>query len=597
MDITEMLSNLVLDLKMTLNTEISTAEGTRAIERAVDELSRHIPRERIYDHTWIKAVIDDTFTTPATGDPDHLVDNMDLPNTVVDGSKATLTATIWLDMARPITFTLTDGANAITSMTLIVKGTDADSVYREERFYRHHGKIQTGKVNFSYIQEIEFGEITGNTTGDKLDVGTTEPDLATGGIWLALGNPIEPGTESICSGALGTGTKYTLNTDYEMDYANGKIRMKYGGALADGTTYYANYNRASTSIDISNIIPQLIRITKVLYPADKVPEQQVAFSIWEDMLTIGSLMQGVSQGTLTNGEHIAIYYEARQAPPTLTGPGSYPELLDEVVLLGAGGFALLMEALQLELAAVTDLAEVRTTLDYLGIGAVGAGALTFVYKAIDDALDKVSLFLEADAGTNPDNAADRLAEISDMEVYLRDMITKLADGSGAIADGDAYLGKVATVDIDVATVGATAWLLEGELLINKLNDGGSNVAEKFADYARAKLQVAQTRTQAATAYFQEAATRLSLLRSYIEEAGGWMRMGEDFIAEAQSRVAEANVYLAEAAQYQEATGIGLLIADRYRAEAMTRLTEFRSVLASKAEYRKRVVSVAVRQPA
>jgi len=705
MDITEMLANLATDLKMTLDTEFTTTEGTRAITKAVDELSRHIPRERIYDHTWIQAVIDNTFTTPATEDPDYIVDAMDLPNTLVDRDIATLTATLWLDVPRPITFTLTDGDNSITRMTLIVKGTDAEGVYREERFYRHNGKVQTGKIYFSFIQEIEFNEIIGNVTGDTLDLGTAEPDLATGGIWVALSNSVEPGTELIYSGALKTGTKYTLNTDYEMDYANGRIRMKNGGTLADGTTYYANYNRASTSIDISSIIPELIRITKVLYPADSVPEQTVAMSVWKNQLTIGSPRQGVSQETLTDKEHVAIYYEARHAPPTLVSGGSYPELLDEVVLVGACGHVLLMEALQYEHAAVTDLASMRTELGYIG----GATGILGVQALVIAALAKVPLYLETYNGD--DNARTLLARITDEVVNLRTAIngaiagadtihgaisittltanvtaagaaldkvtTYLANNGGddaatilegvtddavnlrtainaAIGSGsDVFLGKVSSIDLDAATVGAVAWLLEGELLINRLNDGGPDVANKFADYARTKVQIGQARTQAALAYSQEASVRLANLRTYVEEASGWIRIAETFTGEASQRaaagnlvaigervkieqaagyIAEANMrldnlrtyieesgaynviaetfvveaqaqigridrYLAEAAQYQEAAGINLILSDRYRAEAQSRLNEFRNVLASKSEYRKRIVSVPVKQPA
>ena len=40
----------------------------------------------------------------------------------------------------------------------------------------------------------------------------------------------------------------------------------------------------------------------------------------------------------------------------------------------------------------------------------------------------------------------------------------------------------------------------------------------------------------------------------------------------------------------------MLLSDRFRAEAQIRLNEFHDILKSKAEYRKRVVSVPVRQP-
>lgn len=598
MDLTEMLDNLVLDLKMSLDTEISTAEGTRAVNKAVDELSRHLPRERIYEHTWIEAVVDDTFVTPATEDPDYIVDNMDLPNTVVDGSTATLTATLWFDVPRPITFTITDADNSITRLVLVVKGIDIDGVYREERFYRHDGKIQKGKVHFNAIHEIEFSEITGNVTGDILDLGSDEPDLATGGIWLQLDNPVEPGSEVIWSGALKTGIKYAKDTDYEMDYANGRIRMKNGGSLVDATTYYASYDRAPTAIDISAIIPELIRITKVLYPANKVPEQSVAFSHWENMLTIGSPRPGVSQEALLDKEHIAIYYEARHAPPTIYASGSYPALLDELVILGATGHALLMEALQYELAAVTALSSITAVHTLI------TAALNTATDYITEAHTQVGNMGKYMTDNGGDEAEEILAEITDMQTYLRDLIIKLADGSGAIADGAAYLDSVKTIDLDAATVGAVAWLLEGELKINRLNDGGPDVAGKFADYARAKIQIAQARIQGAAGYFQEATLRLSVVRSYIEEATGWVAIANVYrddtiqrLGMAQTAITQSQTYLVQIEKYQETAGANLVIADRYRAEAQSRLNEFRATLASKAEYRKRVVSVSVRQPA
>lgn len=537
MDLTEMMDELVIDLKMTLDTEISTTEATRCINRAVNTMSRKIPRERIYEHTWIKAVTDDSFTTPAATDTDMLVDDMDLPATIVDGSKATLTATPWLDVPRPVIITLTDADDSITRMTLVVKGTDADGVYREEGFYRHSGKVQTGKVYFSFIYEIEFSEITGNLTGDKLDVGTGAADTAGKEIWVQLDNPVEPSSEGIYSAALKTGTKYTLDTDYYMDYANGRICFTNAGSMAAATTYYANYSRASTSIDISNIIPELQRITKVLYPADKVPEQQVAHSLWENMLTIGALRQGASQEALTDKEHIAIYYEARHAPPTLVGSGSYPALLNEVVLLGAGGYALEIEALQYELAVATNITSIT-------------GALTNATKYLDN-----------NAGAD---AAGLLADITTDAAELRTAMETALDKAST------YLTAADTPP------SAHDYLINGDDTINKLNDGGVTVPERYADYARASMQLYQT-------LLAEAGARLSNLRSYIEQSSGYTAIAGNFIG--------------EATRYQEAAGTNLVLADRLRGEAEIRLAEFHTILDNKAEYRKRVGGASVKQPA
>ena len=610
MDLTEMMGYLVIDLKMALDTEISTAEATRCIERAVDDMSRTIPRERIYEHTWIEAVTDNSFTTPADVSATYIVNGHAL---VSISAGDTLSIAAAPDVPRPVTWTLADADDSLYRLTLIIKGIDADNnaITETIHFAKYQTKTGTTKKSFKIVDEVEVDYINGTATGDTMSIGIGDFE----NIWVQLANPIKPDSEEIWSAASKAGTKYTKDTHYRMDYANGRIACLSvaTGSMAAATTYYASYNKAQTAIDISSILPDLLRVVKVLYPADKIPEQAVAHTIWENMLTIGSPRPGVSQEAMVDKEHIAIYYEARHAPPTTFSPGSYPEYLNQVVLIGAGGYALLVEAIEHELLAATDTASARAALTAV----TGSGIHGLITAALDTAGAKSAL-----AGTalgkvsglltpidTQDNAADVLAEIHDMETYLRGLIIKLSDGTGAINDASVYLAAVSTTDLDAATVGAVAWLLEGELLINKLTDG-ERVAEKFADYARAKIQIAQARTQAALGHLQEANTRLGMLRSYIEEAGAWTRIAEAFIAEASQRVGEASVYLttaqariaeldgyiSTATGFQENANIDMLLSDRFRAEAQMRLNEFHDILKSKAEYRKRVVSVPVTQP-
>ena len=647
MDLTEMMDYLVIDLKMSLDTEISTAEATRCIVRAVDDMSRTLPRERIYEHTWVEAVTDDSFTTPVTASDTSLVNGISI-SAATDGDMATL-VTYWLDVPRPCEVTITDGDTSITRLTLIIKGTDADGVYREERFYRHGGLEQTGKVYFSSIKEIEINEISGNGAGDVLSVGYASAY----DIWVQLDNPIKPDSETIYSGAAKTGTKYVKDTDYRMDYANGRIKLISGGSISENTTYYANYDRAQTAIDISTIIPELIRITKVLYPADKVPEQSVAFSIWENMLTLGSPRPGVSQEAMVDKEHIAIFYEARHAPPTDVSSGSYPEHLNQVVLIGAAGYALLIEAIQYEQQAVTDLASARTALTSITGSGIHGLAIAALAKAavlltassgkIDLALTKVALYLETyddgASGSPTDNARDVLANITDEASTLRTRIDALLSKSNDYLFGDtepSALKYLDTGDAIVSAIDATTYLTgtsgvaakfyldTGDGLINQLNDGGADVPTKYADYARAAAQISQgLRGQAETyagyasaciALFNglvtEAQTRIANIASIIQESDAWRAIGETFIAEAQTLIGQVNAcateaathisrldrYIAEAAQHQETANIDMLLSDRFRAEAQIRLIEFHDILKSKAEYRKRVVSVPVRQP-
>jgi len=575
MDLTELIGKLWVDLEDD-GTLFTTATLTRCIERAVDEMSRHLPRESIYEHTWVKAVTDDSFTTPAALDTDKVVDAMDLPNTVVDGSTATIVTNTgtWMDVPRPVYITITDANNTITRMTIIVKGTNADGQYVEERFYRQNGKLQTGKVYFSSIYEVEINEITGNVTGDTLDIGT-----ATGfGLWVQLDNPIEPGSESIYSEALKAGTGYTKDTDYQIDYANGRINIISGGSMVEATTYYANYNRAKHAVDISSIIPQLIRIARVEYPVDKTPQQFPAWTIWENMLYIGSQKVGSSQSGLTDKEHIAIYYESKHSPPSLVSGGSYPEYLDEVVAIGAAAYAYLTEAGQYEQQAATDLASARTQL----------GLIAAVHILAAAASAKVVTYLETNGTT--DNAKDVLANITDDIAELRTKIITAIDAAAYI------LAQVTTIDLDKATTGGEAYLDTGDDTIPTVNLA-DNVPENYALYGRVRTEMAQARIATALGFIQESQLRVNSLLSYVTEAGGWMRIAEDFIAEAQARIAEIDRYLAEAAQYQETANLSMTLSDRFRVEGQNRLDEFLRILSNKAEYRKRVASVPVRQPA
>lgn len=607
MDLNEILSGLMLDLKMTLDSEISTSEATRCVVRAVEDLSRKLPRERIYEHTWIKEVTDDSFTTPATADAVLIVSAWTF-NGESDGGTVTIVGH-FLDVPRPLAFLITDANNSITRATITVSGTDGDGVYREEKFYRKDGKSQTGKVYFSTISKIILTEVGGSASAaDTLSIGTAAPDTAGKEVWVQLSNPIEPGGEGIYSAASKGGTKYGLNTDYRMDYANGRISFMNAGSMVVNTTYYANYNRHDKSIDISNIIPELIRVTKVIYPVDKTPEQSVAFSIWENILTIGSPRTGTSQESLVDDKHLAIYYETKHAPPTEFGSGSYPENLDQIVMVGAAGYALMVEAIEYELQAATDLGTIRDTVlaNIVGVHTLITAALNTATDYITEAHTKVGemdTYLVDTVGSGTDNAKDVLANITDNIANLRTAINEV------IGDANATLDKVSTVDLDAATVGAVAWLLEGELKIDTLTDG-ANVAAHFADYARAKVQIAQARVQQVAGYMQDAQMRLANLRSHIEESAGWVNialairddviqrlgMAQTAVAQSQIYISQIDGYLRESAQYQEVVANDMLLSDRFRAEAQIRMNEFNRLLDSKAEYRKRTVSIPVRQP-
>lgn len=687
----------------------SDAELDRSVYRAVEDMSRSIPLEQVYEHTLDFDVTDEEVTTPAAASATAIIGATTLVG-VTSLDRFTIADTT-PEVPRRLTVTLKDTTPTVTVFNFIIRGTDQNGNYIEEKWFRKDlvtTVAKQGELYFKTVVEVEVHALGGGSmTGNTVSVGVGNPYDS----YVFMANkPIKPESEKVYSAA-SSGTLFVRDTDYTIDYVNGAIKFINGSGMALGTKYYVNYTKSELGIDLSAILPVMTRVTKVEYPVDKVPQQFPAFSIWGKFMCIGSQKPGESQTTLIDGEHLAIYYEREQMAPSQHSPGSYPAFLDQVITIGAGAYALLIEALQYEQQAVTDLGEVRTTLGYLGT------STTLIYKAIDDALDNVALYLETnEITTNADNANARaiLEEITTQAANLRTAANGAIAGSdtvlgtisittltanitavgvaldkvsqylqthdvdvggvdnaeailenitddianlrsavdGARAGADAVLGKVSSVDLDDATDGAVKMLQTGHPLINTLTDG-KDVSENYADYARAGAQSGITRIQTALAYIQEANLALSNLRSHIEEAGAWMRMGETFIAEAsqrnaaaigvangerikteqaagyiseansrlavlrsyiedatswmrmgeifigeaQARMGEADRYLAEAAQYQTTAEVDMVLSDRFRAEGQLRLAEFHTILASKAEYRKRVVSVPVRQPA
>jgi len=504
------------------------------------------------------------------------VDNVTLKG---ETAGATLTiSNVHLTSPSPLIFTLTDANNSITDFKIIVKGIDWDGYYQEEAFYLNKGKIQYGKVYFTIVTQVELDSISGTAAAsDVVDIGIYDPDIDGYEIWKKLGNkPIKPESENVTT--TDAVTTYTRDTDYEMDYINGRIRLLNGGSMAAATAYYIDYTISRVGIDISDLPDDLIKVSRVEYPVDKVPQEFPSFSFYGDLMYIGPPRSGSSQEQMSANEHIAIYYDAKQSPPSANSPGSYPAVLDEVVSIGAGGYVLLTEAQQHEQQAATDMTAMRTEL----------GLTTAIHTLAAAAFAKVPTYLETNGTT--DNAVDVLSNITD---DIADLRTKIVTAEAAVATA---LGEVDTTDFGQATVGAEGLLETGDDLINAVTVG-ARVAENYADYARARVDIAAGRINMALGYAQEAGIRLSNLRSYIEESAGWTAIAQTFLAEGQGQVAEIQAHLMEVQQWAEAVNGDLVLADRFRAEGLSRLNEFHNILRNKAEVRRRTSSIPTRQPA
>lgn len=528
------LADLRLDLKDS-GALWSTAELTRCLERAVSDLSRFLPDKKRVELTVDAAVTSESFTSPAASSTTYFVAGMSIA-TSVDGAVCPLAANR-PDVPRPVLVTLIDGGGSINQLVLIVKGMDADNKYIEESFYLEGGLIQTGVKYFAFVTEIEIDEIGGNSAGDVLTVGTGSHL----GVWVQLANRfIKYQTESIAG--------YTRDTDYEMDYTGGRISLKTGTSMAVATAYtLAKYTKSRVDIDISSIMDGLIRIEHVQFPLEaSAPHTSHAIGVWDKTLTLEGDYE--SQYETTDKQHVAIFYSVAHSMPDAQSPGSWPSFLDTTVQLAASAYALFMMALKYEHASVT------------------------AHEAVEAALVNVRIYLNNN--TNEDAAA-LIKDITDNVAEIR---TKIAVELGLVKT---EVDLIKSLDIAETTEGAHDLLDTGRPTVNKLNDGGPTVPEKYAAYATTRLQISQTRGAQATLYMQEVASRFSDADMYLKQASGYNRIAEDFLAEAQALLVQIDGY------HQ--------LADRWKAEGVERRNEAWAIWRDHPQYAPNYALTSVKQ--
>ncbi len=620
-------SDLRLDLSDT-GSKWSDAELDRSVERAVSDLSRFLPLERVFDKSFQFTITDEAYTSPVDTDPDRFVDNQTF-NALVAGSTFTLAGTA-IDFPRVVTLLVTDADDSITNWVIIVKGRDVNDNSLEETFFFQNGKSQTGIKEFKgSIMEVELDQVSGTLdAGDVLDIGTDAFTTC----WVTLANkPIKYHSET-------HSTNLTINDDFFMDYANGRLQLTSAGGGTAATSYTISYLISQLHLDLSSL-PDLIRVSSVIYPVGDVPQTAVPWDIWARVLIITGTGEHEEQALMGEDRQIAVYYDAEHEVPNIFGPGSYPSFLENTVLLAAGAYALFIHALKFEQQAVTDFASART--------AIGNVSHTLVTTAL------------AAANTAADNAETALVKVDtylvsnsseDSKFHLTKITTDLADLRTAIVAAqdaaNAYLDSV-KLDLDNATSarenymgvnnnyvdGGTepdvkAYLTTGDALINNITVGGENerTPELYALYARMASeglvapferdrafygQNATNRVNAALAYAQEIAQRLSNLRSYIEQADGWGRIAagfvneaternaaaQAFIQEAAGRISEINAYLAESDRDIALAVHNMSLSDRFSREAELRRDEAWTIWRDRKQYIGDFSGSSTRQPA
>ena len=595
-------TDLATDLKITIDTEITTSELNRAIDRAYSDLSRFLPDEKIHEDSLQFAVADESVTFPKDTSLDAVVADEDL-NAAAAGSTAQLDGQP--DMPRPLTVTITDPNLSINGMVITINGTDKDDQGLQETFNYIRGDSKTivGKKYFKNVLQIDFIQLSGGGPGDLLDVGWG----AYTDVWVYLANsPIKWGSESATNDN-DSDAAVVRNTGFYIDYANGRVKAIYAttpGIDAEDTCTFA-YTKSQIGIDISGL-PDLIRVQRVEYPVGNMPQNFVQNDVFGKYVVVTGSGESGEQEQMAEDRQYRIYYDAKHQVAGEYSPGTEPSFLTDTVLMAAAAYALYTYALKQEHQTATDIASARTAL----------GNATGTHSALALALADVEKYLDNNADESGEDAAAWLKKITTDIASLR-----AATGDAMIAM-NAYLdnvGKATTGDLAKADAvkplymtspnyvnggsepDILAYLTAGDALLNTVPVGGEgqDVPRAYREYAQAVKdsliaafeqdrrfyqQGATARTNAAMGYAQEAAQRISNLRTYLEQVASYTAIANAFNVKAGHYLSQIMSYLQQASQYVVASNSDIALADRLKAEADERRNEVYSIWRDRKQY-------------
>lgn len=309
---------------------------------------------------------------------------------------------------------------------------------------------------------------------------TSDHDVA-----VTLNNhPIKYESETVTNNA-GT-TTYTRDTDYTMDYMNGTVTALSTGSIADSTAHKISYTKHPRMIDVSGIT-DMMRIKKLVYMDEATDDiwQDIPFKLWENFIILKK------SGDLVANEHVYLYYETIHTIPAAAANGSYPEPWDEMVIVGAKGYACMVRAHDMIDAAATALTAAGTALG--------------------------NIATRCDSSTGA--AATEWADIEDC-----------IEGDGA------------------NIVGSDALLQTGDDKIDATNQGGyqKEVADMYREYAlaqieggRLRLEYVQAVMNELDAFVGESLQRNTLAENYLSAAHLLIREGQQYLMEFDALLRDA----------------------------------------------------------
>ena len=345
--------------------------------------------------------------------------------------------------------------------------------------------------------------------------------------------PIKKGTLII--------TGKALDSDYRIDYLTGVV-TEVGSNLPDAN-YIVSYELDTGMLDLSSILPDYIKLERVEYPAGSAPPTLITFD------TYGTILVFRGTVSLTENEHLRIIYLARWSPPTLTEEGDYPSHLNDAIIIGSAGQALIFKAEKY----VAEAADAFAVL-------AEPSAYTFV-KPSSPSLPSV-----------PTKPTAPTLSFTAVETALTAIDTEITAAKAKLTSGETYI-NAATRGEGVATTYGTygGIVMEG---------AGHRVSEAIARLR----QIEETLTK----YASEVAAFGSETNSYANHVSGLVSLfrgqGEVESVGANIYASQVNAFVAMISGQQAKANTLLDIAGRYLASGQSKINEMLIMLGQKPEF-------------
>lgn len=428
--------------------------------------------------------------------------------------------------------------------------------------------------------------------------------------WVDLANKPIDMQQTVTVTSDPAGTTYTEDTDYIIDYAQGRIQVLSTGSMADATGFLIDYEKSLRGIDLSSLTDFIaVDRLEIAKQGGRSFQEYSSYWQWGDILWLQA--RDETQSNLSEDDHIRVWYRAEHTKPGASA-GSYPAYLDDVVVKGAVAYALFSKHRERNLQAVTDLATARTQL---AIADDDQGAIDTLATAVTTALNAAVTALAA-AGTPLTSASTSAAAATtalgkadtalatvdavgdapllDVNVALDAVITNLGTEAEALLDVAAFTGMNTSIEaaldamdtalalIDSADADANTALdalivqlgTEAEALLdNALLLGFNTAIESALDGAAALLDETssvvktaldkiiehlETDTSSPDSAENQLAAGDSLINAtnlganapelYARYADAQVSISRGFIDEAQTRIAQARGQIEEASQ-------------------------------------------------